>query len=570
MARLSLAEHMRIAAISAGRRRRGVVSRAYGLPAVRWLRSPRRVDQLLIVPQDLRTVDPSFWYEVRHGQFGLAGSLARLDGHSPFDLVPPGRAWERTLHGFGWLRHLHAAGDPEAADTARRLAIEWTIRNDGGNGVGWQPGVLARRIISWISHAGLLLEECDEQSFDIITRSLGAQLVRLSSAWREAEAGHARLLSLTALLLADLSVAGRERGIDADLRLFLDELARQVMRDGSHSSRNAAVLVDLLLDLLPLRECFRSRGRQHPEQLGIAITRMLAHLKSQRLGDGLLARFNGIGVPQPASLATVLAYGDIGAAIEPTPTAETTASGYVRLARGDAVLIADCAGPPPLELSAAAEAGCLSFELSAGTRVLLANGGLPGSAHTDWTAAARATARHNTLVLGETSSSRMIRSRKLEALLGQPAIRGPAHVKAIAINGVDGSVGFEASHDGYLAEFGVLHHRQIVLDASGRRVVGTDRLMPPRGTLRLKRDVPFSIHFHLHPNATCRRTDRVGTVVIEAGGQRWQLVAEGARIGIEESLHFADAVGPLQSLQIVLRGATFGESEVRWALTRLG
>ena len=570
MARLSFAEHMRIAAISAGRRRRGMVARAYGLPAVRWLRSPRRIDQLLIVPQDLRTVDPSFWFEVRHGQFGLAGSLARLDGHSPFDLPPPGRAWERSLHGFAWLRHMHAAGDPEAAEAARRLAIEWTIRNDGGDGVGWQPDILARRIISWLSHAGMLLEDCDEQSYDIITTSLGAQLVRLSSAWREAEAGHARLLSLTALLLADLSVAGRERSIDADLALFLDQLARQIRRDGSHTSRNATLLVDLLLDLLPLKECFRSRGRPQPDELGAAIARMLAHLKSQRLGDGLLARFNGVGVPQPAHLAKVLAYGDIGAPIEPAPAAETTASGYVRLVRGETVLVADCAGPPPLELAAAAQAGCLSFELSAGTTVLLANGGLPGSGHADWLAAARATASHNTLVLGEASSARLIRSRKLEALLGQPAIRGPAHVKAAAINGDDGSVGIEASHDGYLDQFGVLHHRQIVLEAGGRRIVGTDRLKPPRGTLRLKRDVPFSIHFHLHPKATCRRTDKVGTVSIEAGGQRWQLVAEGARIGIEQSVHFADAVGPLEALQIVLRGATFGETEVRWALTRLG
>lgn len=569
MARLSIAEKLRIAAISAGRRRRGVVSQAFGLPPVRWLRKPQRADQLLIVPQDLRSADPSFWYEVKHGQFGLAGSLARLDGHSPFDLVPPGLAWERALHGFGWLRHLHAADEPEAAETARRLAIEWTIRNNGGHDIGWQPEILARRLISWISHSALLLEDADEQSYDIITRSLGAQLLRLSSAWRETPAGHPRLLALTALVLADLSIAGRDRSTAGDLRLFLDELGAQVQSDGSHASRNAAVVVELLLDLLPLKECFRSRGRMQPDALAAAITAMLEHVKAQRLGDGLLARFNGVGITRPASVATVLGYGDLGAPLEAAPAAELPASGYVRLLRGDTTLIADCAAPPPLELAGEACAGCLSFELDTGACVLIINSGMPGSGHADWRAVARSTAGHNTLVLGETSSSRLIRNGKLEALLGHAPIRGPAQVRAETIDSADGAVGFAASHDGYLDQFGMLHHRQIVLDQFGRRMVGTDRLKPPRGTLRLKRDVPFSIHFHLHPEARCQRAGKVGAVDIEAADQRWQLIAEGARVSIEQSTFFADTVGPLEALQIVLRGTTFGDTEVRWALTRV-
>lgn len=569
MARLTISERMRIAAISASRRRRGMAAQASGLPGVRWLKGPPRVDQLLIVPQDLRPVDPSFWFEVRHDQFGLAGSLARLGGHSPFDLVPPGPAWERSLHGFGWLRHLHAAEDDEAAQAARRLAIEWTIRHGGGSGFSWQPAILARRIISWISHATLLLDGSDEQNYDAITRSLGAQLLRLSTAWREAEHGYPRLLSLTALLLADLTVAGRDRFLEADLRLFLDELRAQIRSDGGHASRNSTICVNLLLDLLPLRECFRSRGRPHPDELDAAIARMLAFLKAQRLGDGLLARFNGVGVPQPASVATVLAYGEIGKDPLAAPTVALGRSGYARIDCGETTVIMDCAGPPPLELAAQASAGCLSFELSCATTTLLSNGGLPGSGHADWVAAARSTASHNTLVLGEQSSSRLVSHARVKALLGQSPLRGPAHVTAERFQQEDGAVGIEARHDGYLDRQGVLHQRRIAVAPDGRRIVGTDWLKPPRGTLRLKSDVPFSIHFHLHPGITCRRADKVGSVTIEGGAQRWRMLAEGARLVIEESIYFADAGGPVQTLQVVLRGATFGETEVRWSLTRI-
>ena len=83
------------------------------------------VDHLLIVPQDLRTADPSFWHEMEHGQFGLAGSIAVLRGRSPFEIEPPSAAWARELHGFGWLRNLDAAGSDEARETGRKLALEW-------------------------------------------------------------------------------------------------------------------------------------------------------------------------------------------------------------------------------------------------------------------------------------------------------------------------------------------------------------------------------------------------------------------------------------------------------------
>jgi uncharacterized heparinase superfamily protein len=564
MARLTLQERWEITAIEAERARRGLVARALNSRTLRWRYGAPSVDQLLIVPQDLRSPDPSFWYEMRHGQFGLAGSLARLAGRSPFDIVPPSRNWNMSLHGFGWLRHLAATEDEEASKAARQLAVEWAIRNSKGTGDAWRPEVLARRVISWLSHANFLLDGADERTYQTIASSLGTQLVRLSSAWREAPAGQPRLVSLAALIYADLCVAGRDRRLDADLPLFLSELRQQILPDGGHASRNPETLIEVLLDLLPLRRCFRARSRTQSQELDENASLMLAMLRSLRLGDGQLARFNGVSVGIPARLATVMAYAD--AAI-PMP-AHANQSGYERLHQHNTILIADCGSPPPVVLSNAAHAGCLSFELSCGTEILMSNAGAPGSTHADWLPTARATASHNTLVLGETSSSRLIGTRRIEELLGGLPIRGPNVLAVETIGPDEGQTGFEASHDGYVDRYGLLHRRRIVMELNGRRIVGIDQLKPPRGVLRLKRDLPFAIHFHLHPGVNCRRGDKVGTAMIEAGGQRWRMAAEGARLVIEESTYCADATGPLRRLQIVLRGATYGETEVRWALSR--
>jgi len=565
MGRLTFPERLRIGAINAERRRREVVSRTLNAPPFRWRRGSGRVDQLLIVPQDLRTPDPSLWLELRAGQFGLAGSLARLDANSPFDIVPPSEAWQRSLHGFSWLRHLQAAEDPAACEAARRLAVEWSIRHGNGVGFSWRPEIVARRVISWLSHAGCLLDGADDLAYDTITSSLGAQLVRLGSSWREAPEGQQRLMALLALVLADLCVAGHDRGLSTDVGLLVGEIERQILPDGGHASRNSAVLVDLLLDLLPLKECFRARSQPVPPEMSSAIESMLAMLRYMRLGDGLLARFNGVGIPSPASLATVLAYADL----DSDKLLDAPYFGYVRLARKQTMLIADAGPPPPMTLAAAAAAGCLSFELSSGEQVILANCGMPGSANTDRLAVARSTASHNTLVLGETSSSSLIVNKRLDQVLPGRPIRGPAHVAAELLRTDDGAIGFEGHHDGYLSRFGMLHQRRIMMDSAGRRIDGTDWLKPPRGTLRLKQDVPFAIHFHLYPGVTCQRAGKVGTVIITAGDECWRFAAEGAPVRIEESAHFADTLGPLRSRQLVLRGSTFGETEVRWAISRI-
>ena len=366
MLRLSISERMRLAALGADQRRRTAIARALGSPMLRWRYGSPVADRLLIVPQELRSADPSLWHEIELGQFGLAGSIAHIDGISPFDIAPPTEGWARALHGFGWLRHLAAVNRDRktsevpdaAADLARRLAVEWSTRHGNGTGLAWEPGVAGRRMISWLTHADLLLEGGDQKTYDTLTESLGRQLIRLSSAWRNSAGGQSRLVALTALVFADLCIAGHDRQLEGAERAFAEELSRQILSDGGHVSRNPAVLVEMLLDFLPLRQCFAARGRPVPPVLATAIARMLRMLRTLRLGDGRLARFNGMGVASPAALATVLAYGDAEVALP----ALSGASRYVRLERGGMVVIADCGAPPPLENAGEAHAGAADLE----------------------------------------------------------------------------------------------------------------------------------------------------------------------------------------------------------------
>ncbi len=559
MARLSVPERLRLAALSGDRSRRRAVSRALSSPLLRWSYGAAIADQLLIVPQDLRTADPSFWREVELDQFGLAGSTAVLKGCSPFDVSPPSAAWLRALHGFGWLHHLEAAHTEPAREAARQLVCAWIAKNRGGPGVPWQPAVIARRLISWLSHANFLLENADPRTYDAITSSLGMQLAHLASTWRDAPVGYPRLLTLLTLVLAGLCIAGHDRQLEGAERAFAAELSRQILPDGGHASRNPCVLVDILLDLLPLRQCFATRGRPPPEVIDDRTRRMLTMLRYLRLGDGMLGRFNGMGVPSAASLATVLAY-DLGS----RPIKWAQASNYARLARGDGVILMDAGPPPPLELAAEAHAGCLSFEMSTGTRLLFVNGGAPAPMNADWRAASRATASHNTLCLAETSSSTLVRNAALEHLIGAPPIRAPDNVAA-RVGESETGISIDGQHDGYVKRFGVVHLRRLELDTSGRKLEGVDRLEAAQGRQAAQGEFQFAIHFHLHPNASCYHAKAgVAAEIVLNNEQQWRFSVEGATLSIEESIFYADYAGPRPSQQIVLRGTFPGQSEVRW------
>lgn len=157
---------------------------------------------------------------------------------------------------------------------------------------------------------------------------------------------------------------------------------------------------------------------------------------------------------------------------------------------------------------------------------------------------------------------------QLMALVDGIPLSGPSTV-ACSLKSRQGAQILDAHHDGYLERFGVLHHRELILSADGKSFAGVDRLAAPDGDMRLKQDVPFAIHFHLHPSVEILPGKELNTVRLTLSDEStWLFRCDGAAVGVEESLFFADSSAPMETLQITIRGATFGESVVRWSIER--
>ena len=102
-------------------------------PGYRWRFSGRTPERILVAPPDLRLPDPQIASDIYHGRFPFAGQLVETGGETPFQQGLGGPAWERSLHGFRWLRHMREAGTDLAAANARALVSDRNASHGGSN-----------------------------------------------------------------------------------------------------------------------------------------------------------------------------------------------------------------------------------------------------------------------------------------------------------------------------------------------------------------------------------------------------------------------------------------------------
>lgn len=523
-------------------------------------RGPQR---LVIAPQDIRTSDPTIADDIYAGYFAFASRIVDTRGASPFSVVGPTPEWDAALMGFGWLRHLRAADTPLARENARALVDEWlTLHNRPADASAWRPMTVSRRLLSWISQSPLLLEGADANFYRRFLKGLGRHIAFLRAELRGGLQGDARLFAAIALTQATLCSDGYPGLRKRACKWLAEELDAQVLPDGGHIGRNPQTLVDLLLDLLPLRQAFLARNIAAPQELVGAIDRMMPMLRGFRHPDSSLALFNGMGVTAPDTLATVLAYDDARA----QPIRNAPYSGYQRLEGEDAVLIIDVGAPPPPAFSTRAHAGALAFELSLDGQRVIVNCGAPSAQRGSLRDAVRMTAAHSTLTLADESSARLPQSASGGGWSDGQIVNGPSPPK-VAREDLDGGAVVEATHDGYVSRFGLLHTRNVALASDGSRVQGKDTLSPAPG--QAPDSVDYAIRFHLHPGVRAGLIDEgQGALLVLPGGQAWMFHATGMQVVLEESAFFAAPDGARATEQIIVRGASGEQPEVTWAFLR--
>jgi uncharacterized heparinase superfamily protein len=526
----------------------------------------RRSERLLIAPQDIRTADPIAAEHIYAGYFSLAGKMVNTHGYSPFAIPAPSAAWGEAVHGFGWLRHLRAAGTALARANAHALVEDWLNLDARGSldrEAAWPPRVAARRLISWLSQSPIILENADHAFYRRFLRAIEAHAATLERALAGGLEADARLTAIVALTHAGLCLEGAGGLLRRAASMLAREVPAQIMGDGGHLSRNPRVLVELLVDFLPTRQAFVARAIAAPEPLLNAIDRMTPMLRMFRHADGALAGFNGMGVSEPETLATLLAHGAAGAAA----ILDAPYSGYQRLEADGAIVIADVGAPPPLAFSREAHAGCLAFEFSSGLQRIVVNCGAPQPDAGEAREAARATAAHSTLTIDDHSSCRFAPAGSWSVPAGV-VLEGPSRVEVRRESEDAGGQTIDVRHDGYARRYGAVHRRVLRLAADGAGLYGEDWILPARKTAALPEKL-LAVRFHLHPAVRAEMGADPGSVILMLpSGEEWRFEASGSAVSLEESIFFAAPGGARPTMQIMAPRGLPDSAPVRWSFRR--
>lgn len=563
---MSVRDNLNITAQAVNEKAKRLANRLRRNTPSRVLSANASADRLILAPQDLRTSDASTAMEIYSGRFFLGGKMIDCTGSDPFQITDAPQAWHAELHSFGWLRHLEAEGSAVTKSNAKILIKDWLPNHSKPkNSIAWESDIPAKRLIAWICHSVPIVEASTPQFYQQWLKSITTHIRYLKYRANEIDEGMPKLIVRIALAYAAICVSGQEKSLRHAANLLDSELQQQFALDGNHISRNPAVIADILALLLPLRQSYARLGLAPSQTLISSIDRMMAALKYFRLGDGNLARFNGVSAGRPDLISTILLYDDsMGTAPE-----NATYSGFQRMAMGETILIADTGNMPAPAVSKLAHAGALSFELSSGSNLIFVNCGKPNDPESDLAHLSRSTAAHNTASINDTSSSRFYKDGRFSNLLKDRVISFPKQVNCERQD-QEGSKQFTASHDGYRKAFGVIHSRTINMNENGNRIEGEDRFTNPSGSaIQSKKETQFAIRFHLHPSISAGKTDDGNSIILMGGsGLVWKLTCVDCKPEIAESIFLASASGPKRSKQILLSGDAGQISSVRWLLTK--
>ncbi len=516
--------------------------------------------KLLVAPTDLRATDVHTAEEILNGHFPLAGRFLDPEGFSPFEVDLPSREFAVRLHSFAWLRHMRTLRDDRVQEVVRRLVDDWIqLHGRDIHALAWQPDVTAQRCIAWLSHSPVILKDADHAFYRRFLKSLTMQLKVLRRMADRVPAADVRLRIRIALAMASLSMDSPPKSIRSTARHLDRELDAQILPDGSHISRDPRIILELLLDLLPLRQTYVNLGHDAPSKLIPCIDRMYPALRFFRHRSGDLALFNGATTILANELVSVLRYDETAGA----PFRELPDGHYHRLSADDTTVVIDTGKPRSTGLSRTAHAGCLAFEMSSGRYRFIVNSGAPRFAGERFRQMARATACHSTVTIDDRSSAKMCRS----AFIGPVMLSGVTSVAVSRDGGLDGYDRVVATHDGYVEPYGVLHERDMAVRLAGGLVRGQDHF-PVVNRDALPDSLPAVARFHVHPAITLTRRSDSEILMSAAEGEVWAFSCRDGAVDIEEDVFFADPSGMRTSLQIAVSFDIVETPAIQWVIAR--
>jgi uncharacterized heparinase superfamily protein len=519
--------------------------------------------KLVAVPKDPVAGDKSAGEAILHGRFVRRGESFDFDSLDFNDPALPADLSD-YLQSFEWLRDLAAAATRErGSKAAEKLVQKWLAANaDSVTERAWRADLWGRRILFWTAYAPYILSSRDAAYRAVLLNTLSRGARHLDKAAEKARPGLARITAWSGVVAAALVVQGGPARLGRGEAGLLRALAASLHDDGGLVSRSPDEQLMLVELLAQLRAAYYAGDREMPEAVAEALSGSVGALLGAMLGDEALSSWQGGNMASKRRIAAAVE----GSGVQVRPLRQPRGWGYQRLEAKSTVALFDAAPPPPTRAFAGGCASTLAFELSEGPNRLVVNCGGAGQAAgalpAELVHALRSSAAHSTLTLGDRNSTAVLDDGSLG--------KGVSEVELVR-DETAGIVMVEASHDGYVRRFGLVHQRQLTLSADGRELRGQD-LLTLQGRRRRAEPIPYAVRFHLHPDVEAATTaDGQGALLRVRGRTVWQFRCRGGRLAIEDSLWVDGNAGLRETSQLVVTGDSPADgTAIAWIFRRAG
>lgn len=430
--------------------------------------------------------------------------------------------WDGPQREKLWRYNQHYFDDLNAANASLRhewhhaLLRDWLDNNEPGQGNAWEPYPTSLRIVNWIKWilAG------NEMPTGCL-QSLAVQARWLMNRLEYHLLGNHLFTNAKALVFAGLFFEGDEANhwLRKGLRILEREIPEQILSDGGHFERSTmyhALALEDMLDLCNLVSCYSTsltpETLTHSTSWRDTAVSMMEWLTAMRHPDGEISFFNDAALGIAPSCHELVAYaerlGVRSTQMDPGDARWLSQSGYVRMARGNAVALLDMAALGPDYLLGHAHADTLSFELSVSGQRILVNSGTSCYGNSAERLRQRGTAAHNTVIVSGNDSSEV---------WGGFRVARRARPVSPEVRFTSDGLFAQCAHDGYARLPGKpVHTRQ--WEMYDNSFVIHDSVDNP--------ELVSDALFHFHPDVKIEADQhlKVGEVVLADGKRiRWQV-----------------------------------------------
>jgi uncharacterized heparinase superfamily protein len=524
------------------------------------LRHNRQPLKLVAVPRDHVAGDRQRGEALLAGRF-TAGSAAVPLADLDFAAIGASGPLAEQLQSFAWLRDLAAAASREkGARLAEAVLGRWLLAHGTRVDDAWAPHLWGERILYWTAYAPYILSSGDSGYRSALLNTLARGARHLDSTADKAQAGIDRVTAWCGVVAAGLLVQGGVPRVARGEAGLARALTSAQFDDGGLISRSPVEQVALVDRLCLLRSCYAAAKQTIPDGVETAAAAALAALHGITMGDGVLSSWQGCNPGETSRLTALIE----GCGVRARPLRQARGWGYQRLSALGTIVVLDAAPPPPQKMAAQGSASTLAFEMSDGAQRIVVNCGGPGPLPTDLSGelvqGLASTAAHSTLVLADTNSTNI----QPDGSLG----KGVEDV-TIERNEDNDASRLEASHDGYVRAFGMVHKRSLMLGNDGKELRGADQLIA-RGRKKIRESAPYAVRFHLAPAIEVTVTaDGMGAILRSRGVPPWNFRCRGGSLNVEESLWIDGRGRPQQTTQLVIVGEVSAlGGEIGWQFRR--